>query len=678
MKIKVLFFIVGLFSILSVFAGNAKVKFGKIDVDDLKMQVYEKDSSASAVVLYDWGESEITYDQQTGWILVFNRHQRIKVLKKDGVNYGDFKISLHKGSGDGEIFSGFKAVTFNLENGKIEKDELTYKDVHTEDVNKYWERKIFTMSNVKVGSIIEVKYTINCKKYFRNMRPWKFQMDIPVKYSEYEVVIPEYFNFRKFALGFEDYTLSEETSAPASIQLTDKNRSSGSGFTAAPRTTVDYETVTYQNSIYHWIIEDVPSFVKEAYLSTEDNYIQQVQFELQSVKFPNSKFYSYAESWELINEKLTEDNDFGKIVFGSNNFLMEEVTPLIQNTKTDSEKLTAIYEYVRDNYKFNDRNSIYSQELRKIQKDKSGNVAEINFLLAAMLSNAGFRVKPVVLSTRANGLFLFPTVTGFNYVIVQCELEGKKVLLDATDKNCGVNQIPFKCLNGSGLVVGGSKPEWIELQEFVGLSTTQLSSQFEIKEDGSFIGQVQVDYDDYPALMMREKVNKFSSLEKYLEDYAENHSDWEIEDCSFDNIKNTNEKVVQTLKLTIKNASVCGGDRIYFSPIILNSEKTNPFTLKERKYPVDFGHTFIEKQSYTLTFPAGYVVEEMPKPAIVTLSENKARFTINFRVENNVIQVLNTIEINTPVFLPSDYELLKSMYNKIIEKHSEQIILKKI
>lgn len=677
MKIKVLFFAVGLFSIVSALAGNVKVKFGKVEIDDLEMQIYERDSSASAVVLYDWGESKITYDQQYGWRLIFSRHQRIKILKKEGVDYGNFKISLNKGSDDTESLTSFKAATYNLEKGKIVKDELSFKDIHTEDVNKYWERKIFTMSNVKVGSVIEVKYSIDCKKYFRNMRPWKFQMEIPVKYSEYEVVIPEYFNFRKFVLGFEDFILSEETTAQASIQLTDKNRTSGPGFTSVPRTTVNYETISYQNSIYHWIIENVPTFEEEAYISTEDNYIQQVQFELQSIKFPNSAFHSYSESWESINEKLKEDSDFGNVVFGSNNFLMEELTPLIENCKTDSEKLQVIYKHVRDNYKFNDHYSIYSQGLRKVQKEKNGNVAEINFLLAAMLSNVGFKVKPVILSTRANGIYIFPTVTGFNYVIVQCELDGEKVLLDATDKNCVVNQIPFRCLNGQGLIIGGSKPEWVDLQEH-GKSLSHQVAQLDINEDGSIKGTINIVREGYSALMIREKVNKFSSVEKYLEEYAELHSDWEIEDCQFENIDNTNDKVVQKMNFVINNAIVSGNDRIYFSPIIFNPEKTNPFKLKERKYPVDFGYTFLERQIYILTLPEGYVLEEMPKPETVLLPEEKAKFTINFRVLNNTIQVLNTIEINTPVFLPSDYEYLKVLYNKIIEKHSEQIILKKV
>jgi len=41
------------------FAAKAPIKFGKVSIDELKMQTYEKDSTAVAVYLCDYGVSEI-------------------------------------------------------------------------------------------------------------------------------------------------------------------------------------------------------------------------------------------------------------------------------------------------------------------------------------------------------------------------------------------------------------------------------------------------------------------------------------------------------------------------------------------------------------------------------------------------------------------------------------------
>jgi hypothetical protein len=105
-------------------AQKPPVKFGDVSIDDLKMNRYDKDSSASAVVLADYGESILQYDQNKGFVLHFERITRIKILTKDGLDQGNFSIPLYHDSGNDEKISGLKAVTYNLENGKIVESKL--------------------------------------------------------------------------------------------------------------------------------------------------------------------------------------------------------------------------------------------------------------------------------------------------------------------------------------------------------------------------------------------------------------------------------------------------------------------------------------------------------------------------------------------------------------------------
>ncbi|NOS56680.1 MAG: DUF3857 domain-containing protein [Cyclobacteriaceae bacterium] len=134
------------------------IKFGNIPMEDMKMTVYDKDSSASAVVLADYGESTISYNQTEGFQLFFERIRRIKILTKDGLKWADFSIPLyHDGTSDEKVTS-LKAVTYNLENGKIveskAKGEAIIKEKYDENLNY---TKI-SLPNVKVGSVIEISY----------------------------------------------------------------------------------------------------------------------------------------------------------------------------------------------------------------------------------------------------------------------------------------------------------------------------------------------------------------------------------------------------------------------------------------------------------------------------------------------------------------------------------------
>ncbi|WP_319481562.1 DUF3857 domain-containing protein [uncultured Draconibacterium sp.] len=669
-----------LFVILSANCKENKIKFGKIDKEDLEMTVYEKDTSAVAVVLYEYGDSEIEYNQAVGWRLVFSVHRRIKILKKEGVEYADFQIGLSKDGMYEEEVNGLKAITFNLEGGKIEKTELSKKDIHLDEVNKYYKQETFSMPNVKVGSVIDVKYSIDCKAFVRNMRPWMFQHSIPTVYSEYMVKVPEYFRYRKFTLGFENYAAFEEDSYPVSQVLTYKTRSAADLQTPGlmNNTQYDQSTLAFSNNRYHWVAENMPAFEKEAYISTVDSYIQQVQFELQSVQFPGEKLHTYSESWESINKNLKEDEDFGKIVFRNANFLENETNKLLSGITDDVEKVAILYNHVRANYKFTGRNSIYSKGLRKTVSDKNGNVADINFLLSAYLRNAGFSVKPMVLSTRSNGMFLYPTVTSFNYVVLVADINGKSLLLDAADKDCTINELPYQCLNGNGLIVGGTEPEWINLYN-LGNANSQFVSTIQISEDGKLSGSVSIARMGYAAQAFRTEVGEFANTDKYIEDFADRNLDWEIDEHEVNGVNELNNRITEKLAVSLNNKSIFAGDIIYITPLIANTTDENPFKLAERKYPVDFGFKFKENEMVMFNLPEGYVVEEIPETFHAILPGSKASYLFSIqKINDKQLQVISNLAVNQPVFQAEDYAALKELFNHIIEKQSQQIILKKI
>ncbi len=67
-------------------------------------------------------------------------------------------------------------------------------------------------------------------------------------------------------------------------------------------------------------------------------------------------------------------------------------------------KVQKIFAYVRDNFTCTSHSSFYlGSPLKTVFKNKSGNEADLNLLLTAMLIHSGFTADPIILSTRANG-----------------------------------------------------------------------------------------------------------------------------------------------------------------------------------------------------------------------------------------------------------------------------------
>ncbi|MEL7342297.1 MAG: hypothetical protein AAGM67_17575, partial [Bacteroidota bacterium] len=61
----------------------------------------------------------------------------------------------------------------------------------------------------------------------------------------------------------------------------------------------------------------------------------------------------------------------------------------------------------------------------------------------------------------------------------------------------------------------------------------------------------------------------------------------------------------------------------------------------------------------------------------VVLPEKAASFLYNTASFGNNIQVMVKMSINKDFFLPTEYPDLRAFYNYVVQKHGEQIVLRK-
>jgi hypothetical protein len=88
--------------------------------------------------------------------------------------------------------------------------------------------------------------------------------------------------------------------------------------------------------------------------------------------------------------------------------------------------------------------------LKKAYKDKTGNVAEINLMLTAMLRYAGLNANPVLVSTRSNGIAMFPNRTAFNMC---SRLKTEVNSFEPSDIYSTPNVLPLQTLNWFGRLI---------------------------------------------------------------------------------------------------------------------------------------------------------------------------------------------------------------------------------
>ena len=628
-----------LFIILVFYTKSIAQNFelGKVTITELQEKRHPKDSTANAVVLFKKGE--VYFEDLT---TITRVRTKIKIYKKEGFEWANEEISHYI---NGESVSFSNATTYNLVDGKIEKIKLKKEGEFEQKINKYFSQKKITMPNVREGSIIEYEYTIRSGN-FGSLRDWYFQTSIPVNYSEFKVKIPYFLTFNKRTKGFLYPKISSEP-------------------------TYNRET----SEVYK--LENIPSMKEESLVNNINNYRAGISYELALVNLPGYVYKSFSTDWNAVTKTIYDDSDFGTEL-NKTSYFEEDLNPLIKGLTNNEEKTAVIFNYVKSAVKWNKYTGYSCNDgVKKAYKDKIGNVAEINLMLIAMLRFAGLNANPVLISTRDNGIALFPSRTAFNYVIASVEMPEGNILLDATEKYAEINVLPLNDLNWIGrLIRKDGTSEEVDLMPKK-ISNDIVTMNYLVDLEGKISGKIRHQFTDHKALEYRKKVEDIKE-DIYLENLENENQKIEIKEYSRTNEKDLKLPVVETYSFTGSNLTEIIGDKIYINPMLFYTHHENPFKQEVREYPVDYGYSFLDKYAINIQIPDGYKIETLPASGIFSMQDDLGTFKFMTSSSGNTINVIVLHQINTPIISSEYYDMLKEFYQKMIDKQNEKIVLVKI
>lgn len=671
---KVKFLITTIILFLTVFSSNAQdFRLGKVSVGELKEKIHPKDSSAVAAVLFEKAENRFVFSQEGGFEIEFVVKIRIKIYKKEGYDWANKTFRYYLVNNFRENVSFSDAITYNLIDGKIEKTKLKSDGEFDEVINKYWGRKKITMPNVKEGSVIEYEYTLRSPN-IGNPRTWYFQSDIPVNYSEYINYVPEYFLFNTNVKGFIRPKITVEKSNKTII-INSKERVSRGSFSGTT-TNFTSDNIPYVETRTTYLVENMPAIKEEAFVNNIRNYTTSLEQELSMIKYPNSMPKMYSTDWDAVVKTIYEYEDFGPEL-NKTGYFEDDLKTVLAGLSTQEEKINAILKFVKLAVKWNDYYGYSCNDgVRKAYKDKTGNVAEINLMLTAMLRYAGLNANPVLVSTRSNGISFFPNRTAFNYVIAAVENGNDIILLDGSDPFSTPDVLPFRALNWFGRLIrkDGTSTSVDLMPKKVSMELKTMNYTF--NEKGEITGKLRRQKTTHNAMLFREEI-KGVKEDVYLEKLENTNNKIEIKEYSLQNEKEVNLPMVETYSFVGNNLSELIGGKIYINPMLFFTQTQNPFKQENREYPVDYGFPFQDKCAVNIQIPEGFKVESLPQSITVTMNENLGIFKYLTSLKGNMIQISISNQINSSLVSSEDYADLKSYYQKMIEKQNEKIIIVK-
>ena len=593
--------VLGLLILFSFIKLNAqKFELGKVSIEELQEKAHPIDTSAVAAILFKKARTFFVYKREEGYIVNHEYEFKIKIYKSKGLDWANFDLPffIENESLENKTIKFLNCNTYNLKNDKVEITKLKEEGHFVKKINDEWNDYSITMPNVKIGSIIEIKYVLSStnKTFFPI---FNFQYQIPVNHFEYITDIPQIYKYKPIVTGY--------CKVDANVNLIEEKESYAHKFNMIN----EYDFKYFQSK---YIAENIPALINEDFLDNINNYRGSIQNELEYIRLSNDKYDNYSMTWEGVAKNIYEFSSFGKEL-SKKKYFENELNAILKTSNNDYEKLIAIFKFVQNKMNWDNHLGIFTKKgVKKAFSDGTGNVAEINLILISMLNGAGIETFPALISTRKNGVAVFPNRTGFNSVIGVAQIDGKKILLDASNKFTTINILPFEDLNWTGRLIkkDGSSQE-INLVPNV-VSKTNNTLLATIDDRGKIVGKVRIQKTDYEAYGFREKNAQFDK-DSYLEKLENDFNGIQIDEYSIENKDaDLSKPVTETFTFATDNQREIIGDKIFVNPMLFFTLNKNPFVQEKRQMPIYFGYPKQEKYNISFEIPEGYTIESIPKP----------------------------------------------------------------
>jgi hypothetical protein len=605
--------------------------FGKIDTADLRMTTCSFEKDANAMVLFD--KADVNIDEYG--VIKFIHHKRIKIFNDNGKKEANITLSFI------DDITDIKAETINLKGQKIEFTQVDPNLIYKQKISKNLKSLTFAFPDVKNGSVIEFSYI--WKIYTWYLPFWFFQSNIPQRYSEIKTSI-NLFSHIEVA-----YNVNQPFVKDSDDVIGPKNNPAG--------------------VIHKRAISNVPSFKEEPFMTPINDNLPRVIFK------------STRASWFKVHRDLLNDDDFGK------QFIYrlpdeKDILAKIRLLKNKELIIDSIFNLVKNRMTWNKEDEWYTIDgIHKAWGKKTGNSTEINLILYRLLSEAGIKAFPMVLSTPDNGNIDVnnPNLSQFDKTVICATPDTTHIyIMDATNKHNLYNQVPLELLSLYGLVIYPNKPLFYNLLR---ISSDTLSKETvyitaDIKPDGKMTGTANIFSEGYNRAS-KSQLYKSIGEKKYIDNLCNHNNDLKVTSFKLENMDNDTLGMAETADFTL-NLSASDERYIYFNPNMFSSLGDNPFLSENRFSDIDF----LFKNKYVIAgryiIPNGYKADVLPANHIIISRDKSISFERIAGVQDNAVQLRYVITRTKILYNKEEYPTLHEFYKQLYELLNEQIVLKKL
>ena len=653
-----------------------QMKYGKPSDEELRMTVYEADSSAEAVVLCRLTEVVYTI-QQSSFLLDYKERFRIKVLKPEGVRFAKVVIPYQQmvsintiggtkvtakalpkpgGSSDSyfegegvsmvegvfgadadESVEDIRAVAVNMDGSKAVKTHLKKSDIVKTKIDEHNYQVEFTVPNVKEGTVIDVEYSIHSPLFWQ-LRDWHAQCEIPVVFARLDMDIPSYliYNIEDHGIQRLTYTCN---AGSMKFKLVNDPLSN---------------PVTIVTNHYIYTGRNLKGMPKDDYVWNVNDYCAGVTAELKTYRLPGMSEMDFARTWEQIDEMILGADPFN-LQLNAHSPLQQELQEAhIQDIANQQERAAAVYQLVMKHVTWNGKYELWPQPTKEVLQQGTGNNADINMLLIQSLKDVGLEATPVVLRSRDQGKmpYNFPSYQKLTTFVVGIKQSAQQyAYVDASSADGWLNVLPATLLvERARLILKDKKSQWVNLQKISRSQTTAIV-EATLSADGVLSGTQTTLYRGLAAACYHAQQRANGGQSAFA------------------------AEATDSVPFTIRGE--VSGNKISVCPFLATPITENPFKAGERQMPVEFPREELQQITVNITLPEGYVLETKQNPISVTTPDKGVNGRYSITSYGGKVQVQYLFSVNKVAHPNSNYEALRDIFTMFAEYGKTPIVVVK-
>jgi hypothetical protein len=257
---------------------------------------------------------------------------------------------------------------------------------------------------------------------------------------------------------------------------------------------------------------------------------------------------------------------------------------------------------------------------------------------------------------------------------------GKILFFDPTDE-----LTPFGQLNGAlqanyGLLVTPDGGDLVELPKLPSaMNGIQRTAKLSLSATGTVSGEVHETQVGDRAWSQRwalrtvtRDADKIKPIETLL---SHSLATFQITKASVGNLQLTDQPFVYNYSVVAQNYAKPAGNLLLVRPRFIGNKSSDLLETKEpRKYPVEFDGPSQDTDTFEITLPAGYEVDDLPPP--VNADYSFASYHSKTEVNGNTLKYTRTFEVKELSVPLSKVEDLKKLYRIIAGDERNTAVLK--